>query len=431
MDRETTPRLKAVSSAADLTPRHRHVGEAKKREGGAGSSAPPQFCHPGQAWEEQERHEDGTGRRRGDGGRGETLTLPSSPLGPRRPRCSPTLPPTHTHTPLSATSWHAALDPYALFRNPHFTDADWARSQGWRRLLPRSFASVFRILAWYWPPLACELAASVAVCGYEALARQHGWPSLAARDLIAPLSLTSFLLGLLIVFRTNEAYGRWWEARKLWGGLAADARTLARRAADWSTRGGHPPSSPALAATLRWAAAAPVALALRVAACDVERGVWASSLLDVLPPTDAAALAASPNPPADVATALGAAVASLPGLDGPLLAALDAGVAAYSDRAVAADRLRRQPIPTAYTRNTGRFMTVWLLFLPVALFERFHFVTPAPAMVVAFFLLALDNVAAQLEQPHSVLPLDDLVRAAVDGVTGLPAWAAARPQGGV
>src|SRR2546430_2640397 len=35
------------------------------------------------------------------------------------------------------------------------------------------------------------------------------------------------VLGLLLVFRTNTSYDRWWEGRKLWGQLVNDCRNLA------------------------------------------------------------------------------------------------------------------------------------------------------------------------------------------------------------
>jgi len=40
-------------------------------------------------------------------------------------------------------------------------------------------------------------------------------------------SLLGFVLSLLLVFRTNTAYDRWWEGRKLWGKLVNDTRNLA------------------------------------------------------------------------------------------------------------------------------------------------------------------------------------------------------------
>src|SRR4051794_19044150 len=44
-------------------------------------------------------------------------------------------------------------------------------------------------------------------------------------------SLLGVALGLLIVFRTNTSYDRYWEARKLWGTLVVAARNLVRNAA--------------------------------------------------------------------------------------------------------------------------------------------------------------------------------------------------------
>lgn len=39
-------------------------------------------------------------------------------------------------------------------------------------------------------------------------------------------SLLGLVLGLILVFRLNSAYDRWWEGRKAWGGLINNARTL-------------------------------------------------------------------------------------------------------------------------------------------------------------------------------------------------------------
>jgi len=40
-------------------------------------------------------------------------------------------------------------------------------------------------------------------------------------------SLLGFVLSILLVFRTNTAYDRWWEARKQWGSLTNVSRNLA------------------------------------------------------------------------------------------------------------------------------------------------------------------------------------------------------------
>ena len=41
--------------------------------------------------------------------------------------------------------------------------------------------------------------------------------------------LLGFAISMLLVFRTNTAYDRWWEGRKLWGSLVNSSRNLAMK----------------------------------------------------------------------------------------------------------------------------------------------------------------------------------------------------------
>lgn len=45
--------------------------------------------------------------------------------------------------------------------------------------------------------------------------------------LITVYSLIGFVISLLLVFRTNTAYDRWWEGRKSWGSILNDSRNVA------------------------------------------------------------------------------------------------------------------------------------------------------------------------------------------------------------
>ena len=49
------------------------------------------------------------------------------------------------------------------------------------------------------------------------------------KSTIAIHSLLGFVLGLLLVFRTNTAYDRWWEGRRIWGELTNTSRNLAMK----------------------------------------------------------------------------------------------------------------------------------------------------------------------------------------------------------
>src|SRR5215204_1536071 len=42
-------------------------------------------------------------------------------------------------------------------------------------------------------------------------------------------TLLGFAISMLLVFRTNTAYDRWWEGRKLWGALVNNSRNLAMK----------------------------------------------------------------------------------------------------------------------------------------------------------------------------------------------------------
>jgi predicted membrane chloride channel (bestrophin family) len=49
----------------------------------------------------------------------------------------------------------------------------------------------------------------------------------------AECSLQAAPLSLLLVFRTNASYARWWEARTVLGGLVNACRDLIRQAVLW------------------------------------------------------------------------------------------------------------------------------------------------------------------------------------------------------
>src|SRR5690349_13045707 len=52
------------------------------------------------------------------------------------------------------------------------------------------------------------------------------------RHISIPISIPTILgtvISLLLGFRSNQAYDRWWEARHVWGAIVNDSRTIARQ----------------------------------------------------------------------------------------------------------------------------------------------------------------------------------------------------------
>src|SRR4051812_26258701 len=81
-----------------------------------------------------------------------------------------------------------------------------------------------RILRQIGAPLSFDLAFALAV----SIADRGG--ALSSIELPGiPVSLLGAALGIILGFRTNSAYNRWWEARILWGGLVNSSRSLARQ----------------------------------------------------------------------------------------------------------------------------------------------------------------------------------------------------------
>ena len=81
-----------------------------------------------------------------------------------------------------------------------------------------------RLISGYWRIL---LAVVLLVAGVEVL---NDYVDLERRALSpTSIGLVVTALSIFLAFRVGEAYGRWWEARSLWGGIVNDSRTYARQ----------------------------------------------------------------------------------------------------------------------------------------------------------------------------------------------------------
>jgi putative membrane protein len=57
----------------------------------------------------------------------------------------------------------------------------------------------------------------------------HYFPHLRISIPIAVPTILATIISLLLAFRSNQAYDRWWEARGIWGAIVNDSRSLARQ----------------------------------------------------------------------------------------------------------------------------------------------------------------------------------------------------------
>jgi hypothetical protein len=134
-----------------------------------------------------------------------------SPLAPRRAAC---------RCAQSMKGFSPAYD-----TTVRYAAVDWARNL---RTLPGSL-----ILRRIKSPLLFNIAITFCICLLHASVKATGrvWPTV----IPLPHTLLSSALGLLLVFRTNAAYDRFWEARKQWGIVTTECRALASLACTYMT----------------------------------------------------------------------------------------------------------------------------------------------------------------------------------------------------
>lgn len=213
-------------------------------------------------------------------------------------------------------------------------------------------------------------------------------------------SLIGVALGLLLVFRTNASYDRFWEGRKLWGGIVNESRNLVRAANAMLV------SSPAsLHEIKRWV------VAFAFASMHQLRGT---------PPgeRDPEALreVAGAQHPALAAAARISAVLQKEKTAGRLSdytqVALDQNVQLLVDYLGGCERIHRTPLPFAYVVHLRRALVVYCLSLPFALVDTFGWTTVLDVLFVSYVFFGIEEIGVEIEDPfgddENDLPLEDI-----------------------
>jgi putative membrane protein len=216
------------------------------------------------------------------------------------------------------------------------------------------------------------------------------------------LSILGIILGLVLVFRTNTAYDRWWEGRRLWGQLVNVSRALARQ------------------------------LAAQLPTDDAERRRdWARRLRDfpqalaqhLRLPTGTSPEVHQPNRIlAEMAVMLHEDVGS-GRRTGEARIALTPLLTAFDDVAGACERIRSTPIPLSYSSYVKQFILLFALLVPFALAEEFGYGAVIAEVFIFFATAGIDLLATEIEEPFGTdandLPLDSIAAKIVRDVTVL------------
>jgi len=233
-------------------------------------------------------------------------------------------------------------------------------------------------------------------------------PSLILRLPALPFTLSTSPLGLLLVFRTNACYRRWLDARITWGRIVSASRNLLRQASTWSMAEGDARKLEMEGlASWTWAFSRCLAAFLRGPSEDHD---LAADLQAALGQDAAARLLSARHRPIVALRELSACVKNLT-VDAKDKTELDKNIIALLEACEVCERIFSAPVPLVYTRHTSRFLTTWVLLLPLAFWVSFAnswnqlAVIPSTALS-ALFLFGIDELAVQLEEPFSILPLE-------------------------
>merc|ERR1711937_50863 len=99
-------------------------------------------------------------------------------------------------------------------------------------------------------------------------------------------------------------------------------------------------------------------------------------------------------------------------------ARIDQSISSLVDLTGANERIFKSPIPLVYSRLTARFLTIFLVLLPLALWEPLgkswnHWAVIPAEVIIAFFLFGIEEVGIQIEEPFSILPLEAFCNGAI------------------
>lgn len=218
-------------------------------------------------------------------------------------------------------------------------------------------------------------------------------------------TLVGVALGLLLVFRTNASYERFWEGRRLWGGIVNESRNLARMAS------ANLRERPAvLEPIINWAAAFSYASmhSLRSAA-----GLGPSE--SRLPGPEVAETLAARHVPMAVAQRISdrlVEVRAAGHLTDYVMVAIDANVQQLVDYLGACERIQKTPLPFAYVVHLRRALVLYCLTVPFALVEPFGWSTVIYALMIAYILFGIEEIGVEIENPfgtdYNDLPLEEI-----------------------
>jgi len=214
-----------------------------------------------------------------------------------------------------------------------------------------------------------------------------------------PHELVGGFLSILLVFRTDQAYGRFWEARKQWSQLSSACRQMGRLVMS-NTEGDL------LHELMAHTAAFPVTLKQHLRGTKNPREI--AAIFNTYLPANSSVIemiTESRTMPTTVLLSMSNIAARL--RTAPrheqkeqLWQKIENLIQEMADVVSECEKLKCSPLPLSYSRHTSRFFSIFTLTLPFALIkETSPFLIPPICAFVSWVLFVTEEIGHVIEEP--------------------------------
>jgi len=205
-------------------------------------------------------------------------------------------------------------------------------------------------------------------------------------------SLLGFVISMLLVFRTNTAYDRWWEGRKQWGMLMNNSRNLALKINALLGQEHQAEKDFFKSMIPNYAHSLKNHLRGKYVSAEFEDTVFMSK-------TD---LTIEEHIPNQIAAAIFSKTVDLQrkGVLFPEhIIVLNSELEAFTNICGACERIKNTPIPLSYSSFIKKFIFSYCLTLPIGYVFSLHFLIIPFVMFVFYILASLEVIAEEIEDP--------------------------------
>lgn len=221
-------------------------------------------------------------------------------------------------------------------------------------------------------------------------------------ELMQVYSLIGFVLSLLLVFRTNTAYDRWWEGRKKWGELVNNSRNLAIKISALT-------DDPEIRAYFKRMISNYV-FAMKE---HLREGAKIEELdLTEEEKKELSQFEHKPNYIVKKMYAKLHAMKQSGKLTEENYIVIDVNLKTFSDIIGACERIKNTPIPYSYSMFLKKFIFIYVTTLPLAFVNTFGYYSSLVSIFVFYVLVSMEILAEEIEDPFGKddndLPTDDL-----------------------